>query len=155
MSASARTDGWTVDVASSTPIPVIIEDGVGDVIIEADKRRLARVVANLIDNAGKYGGGTTSVQLWRNTDSVLMAVEDGGPGIPDDERFVIFDRFSRGRAGGRRGYDTGVGLGLSLVAEHINLHGGRVWAEDRPDGHPGGRFVVELPISRPTEGEFA
>ena len=84
-----------------------------------------------------------------------MAVEDDGPGVPVDERFVIFDRFSRGGAGGRRGYDTGVGLGLSLVAEHINLHNGRVWVEDRPDGHKGARFVVELPIAEFPDEEFA
>ena len=65
---------------------------------------------------------------------------------------MIFDRFSRGGAGGRRGSDTGVGLGLALVSEHIHLHGGRVWVEDRPDGEMGARFVVELPI-QPDEDE--
>jgi signal transduction histidine kinase len=84
-----------------------------------------------------------------------MAVEDNGAGVPQDERFIIFDRFSRGSAGGRRGYDTGVGLGLSLVAEHVNLHSGRVWVEDRPDGESGARFVVELPIDDEPPGEFA
>jgi signal transduction histidine kinase len=39
-----------------------------------------------------------------------------------------------------------VGLGLALVAEHVNLHGGRVWVEDRTDGQEGARFVVELPV---------
>lgn len=143
-----------VDAASTEEIPVIVEPDTEDVIVEADKRRLARVVANLIDNAAKYGGGTTSVQLSRTLDSVLMSVEDDGPGVAVDERFVIFDRFSRGGAGGRRGYDTGVGLGLSLVAEHVNLHGGRVWVEDRPDGRPGARFVVELPLAPPLAEEL-
>ncbi len=136
-----------VVAASSTDIPVEVDPDTEDVIVEADKRRLARVVANLVDNAAKYGGGASRVHLSRTGDSVLMAVEDSGPGVPYDERFVIFDRFSRGGAGGRRGYDTGVGLGLSLVAEHINLHRGRVWVEDRPDGHSGARFVVELPVA--------
>ena len=59
---------------------------------------------------------------------------------------MIFDRFSRGGAAGRRGSSEGVGLGLALVAEHVNLHGGRVWVEDRADGEEGARFVVELPV---------
>ena len=48
--------------------------------------------------------------------------------------------------GGRRGAGTGTGLGLALVAEHVRLHGGRVRVDDRPDGEPGARFVVELPV---------
>ena len=49
-------------------------------------------------------------------------------------RDVIFDRFSRGSEGGNRASDSGVGLGLALVDEHVRLHGGRVWVEDRRDG---------------------
>jgi len=144
-----------MQLATSDDIEIVVEPDAEDVIIVAEKRRLARVVANLVDNAEKYGGGATRVHVSRTPTSVLMAVEDNGPGVPVDERFVIFDRFSRGGAGGRRGYDTGVGLGLSLVAEHVNLHGGRVWVEDRLDDEPGARFVVELPISDELEGEFA
>jgi len=120
-------------------------------IVVADKRRLAQVLANLIDNAAKYGGGEISVSLDRIGASIVLAVEDNGPGVPASERFIIFDRFSRGSAGGRRGQDTGSGLGLSLVAEHVGLHGGRVWAEDRRDGNPGARFVVMLPFGEMEE----
>ena len=112
----------------------------------ADKRRLARVVSNLIDNAAKYGDGATGIEISDLGESMQVAVEDRGPGVPPHERIVIFDRFSRGGAGGRRGSDSGVGLGLSLVTEHVHLHSGRVWVEDRADGEPGARFVVELPI---------
>lgn len=144
-----------VALASVDDVDVIVDADAEDVIISAEKRRLARVVANLLDNAAKYGGDEIRVRVSRAGESVLMAVEDNGPGVPPDERFVIFDRFSRGGAGGRRGYDTGVGLGLSLVAEHVNLHGGRVWVEDRPDGQSGARFVVELPIDDSIDEEFA
>jgi len=120
-------------------------------IVVADKRRLAQVLANLIDNAAKYGGGEITVSLDRVGNSILLAVEDNGPGVPASERFVIFDRFSRGSAGGRRGQDTGSGLGLSLVAEHVGLHGGRIWVEDRRDGKPGARFVVMLPFGEINE----
>lgn len=143
-----------VAVSGVDDVEVIVEPDAEDVIVLAEKRRLARVVANLLDNAVKYGGeGEIRVIVSRGEESTLMAVEDGGPGVPADERFVIFDRFSRGGAGGRRGYDTGVGLGLSLVAEHVNLHNGRVWVEERPDGHSGARFVVELPIDDGFEDE--
>ncbi len=120
-------------------------------IVVADKRRLAQVLANLIDNAAKYGDGEITVSLDRVDNSILLAVEDNGPGVPARERFVIFDRFSRGSAGGRRGQDTGSGLGLSLVAEHVGLHGGRIWVEDRRDGKPGARFVVMLPFGEINE----
>ena len=144
-----------VKIASTRDIPIDVEPQAEDAIVVAEKRRLARVVANLLDNAEKYADGATRVEVTCTADSVLLAVEDAGPGVPKDERFVFFDRFSRGGAGGRRGYDTGVGLGLSLVAEHVNLHNGRVWVEDRPDGKSGARFVVELPLDNEPAGEFA
>ena len=78
-----------------------------------------------------------------------IAVEDRGAGVPEEDRGVIFDRFSRGGAAGRRGSSEGVGLGLALVAEHVNLHGGRVWVEERSDGEEGARFVVQLPVKEP------
>ena len=141
------------DSSTTEDVPIEVHPNAEEAVILAEKRRLARVVANLIDNARKYGGGATRVEVYATLHSVQMAVEDGGPGVPLDERFVIFDRFSRGGAGGRRGYDTGVGLGLSLVAEHVNLHNGRVWVEDRPDGETGARFVVDLPLLPESEDE--
>jgi len=75
---------------------------------------------------------------------VRVAVEDHGPGVPELARRHLFERFYRGRASGRRGSSEGTGLGLSLVAEHVRLHGGSVWIEDAPGG--GARFVVELPL---------
>lgn len=120
--------------------------GVDLVSARLDKRRLVQVIANLIDNARKYGGGPTGIDLRLAGDMLEIAVEDGGPGVPPEEREVVFDRFSRGSAGGRRGDDTGTGLGLSLVDEHVRLHDGRVWVTDRLDGEPGARFVVQLPL---------
>ncbi|NUT48227.1 MAG: HAMP domain-containing histidine kinase, partial [Saccharothrix sp.] len=57
------------------------------------------------------------------------------------------DRFDRGTRAGSRGTDTGSGLGLALVAQHVQRHGGSVWVEDRPGG--GARFVVEIPEAHP------
>lgn len=137
--------------ASESPIPIVYDPAMAHSYIRADKRRLARVITNLIDNAAKYGEGATAIEVADLGDSMQIAVEDRGPGVPPHERIVIFDRFSRGSAGGRRGADSGVGLGLSLVTEHVHLHGGRVWVEDRPDGESGARFVVELPLDPEAE----
>ena len=121
--------------------------GMEATVLLADKRRLGRVVSNLVENASKYGDGEVRVSLDRHDGLVRLGVEDNGPGVIPAERKLIFDRFHRGRAGGRRGKDSGSGLGLALVAEHVGLHGGRVWVEDRPDSTRGARFVVELPVT--------
>ena len=135
-----------VQVSGHPDVPVELDAELAGTVVEADKRRLVRVIANLLDNAHKYGEGPTSVSLRRVEDGVQIAVEDAGPGVPADERSLIFDRFSRGAGAGRRGSGEGTGLGLALVAEHVRLHGGRVWVEDRLDGGEGARFVVELPV---------
>lgn len=135
-----------VSHSTDADVPVDLEAALAGVVVHADKRRIVRVIANLLDNASKYGGGATSVSLRRVDDGIRIAVEDRGDGVPEEDREVIFSRFARGSASGRRGASEGVGLGLSLVAEHVNLHGGRVWVEDRADGEPGARFVVELPV---------
>ena len=125
--------------------------GMEETVLMADKRRLGRVVSNLVDNASKYGNGEVRVSLERLDALVHLGVEDNGPGVIPGERKLIFDRFHRGRAGGRRGRDSGSGLGLALVVEHVSLHGGRVWVEDRPDSTRGARFVVELPVPEPDD----
>lgn len=122
---------------------------VGDLdhlLVVGDKRRLAQVITNLVDNASKYGAGCITVALEERSSAAYLSVEDEGIGVPEAERAVIFDRFSRGSAGGRRGQGTGSGLGLALVAEHVGLHGGGVWVEDREDGASGARFVARIPV---------
>lgn len=129
-------------------VPVDADPELTDTLVRVDKRRLSRVIANLLDNAEKYGDGATSVQVRLLDDHVRVIVEDNGPGISEAERSVVFDRFSRGSGSGRRSSGTeGVGLGLSLVAEHIQLQGGNVWVESRPDGESGARFVIDLAAS--------
>ncbi len=135
-------------VVAHSPYPAAQIDAgeLQHLVIQGDKRRLAQVVANLLDNATKYGGGTTRVELRDRGEWVLLAVEDEGTGVAPEERNVIFDRFSRGSAGGSRGAGSGSGLGLSLVTEHVGLHSGQIWVEDRRDGTSGARFVVMLPV---------
>jgi two-component system sensor histidine kinase MtrB len=141
-----------VSVLGGGGVPVRYDDEVSTVVVRVDKRRFARVLANLLDNADKYAGGATSVSIELLDDVVQIAIEDEGNGVAEGEREVIFDRFSRGSEGGNRASDSGVGLGLALVDEHMRLHNGRVWVEGRRDGRSGARFVVELPVV-PLESE--
>lgn len=139
-----------VSVSSAAATPVEIHERAGDMIISGDRRRLARVVANLIDNGRLHGGGELEVNVEKPPGEdppahVWIIVSDRGPGVAVEDREIIFERFARGGSAGRRSVTEGAGLGLSLVDEHVRRHGGRVWVEDRPDGRPGARFVVELP----------
>ena len=131
-------------------LPVEVAPGAEDVVVRVEKRRLERVVSNLLDNADTHGEGAVRISVERSPEGARFAVEDAGPGVDADERDRIFERFARGRAATRRGNDEGTGLGLSLVAEHLRLHQGRVWVEERPAG--GARFVVELPAVTPETG---
>jgi two-component system sensor histidine kinase MtrB len=135
-----------VSAATDADVPVSISADAAACTVQVDKRRLVRVIANLVENAARYGGGATLVDVALVDDDVRIAVQDDGPGVPEVDRDRIFDRFARGTdVAGRRGSGEGTGLGLALVREHVQLHGGRAWVEDRPDGERGARFVVELP----------
>ncbi|MDJ0768785.1 MAG: ATP-binding protein [Ilumatobacter sp.] len=139
-----------VAVSSEPDTPVTVAPRAEAVLINGDRRRLARVVANLIDNARIHGGGEPEVSIEvvdpdsEPVSRIRIVVEDRGAGVPDHERDLVFERFARGGVAGRRAGSDGAGLGLSLVDEHVRMHGGRVWVEDRADGEPGARFVIEL-----------
>ncbi|TWH69894.1 signal transduction histidine kinase [Micromonospora olivasterospora] len=90
-----------------------------------ERRRVAQVLANLLDNAVRYGAGPVAVRLSRAGDAGVIEVDDHGPGVPAEDRETIFDRFVRGRAAHDRGAGDGTGLGLALVAQHAAAHGGR------------------------------
>ena len=139
-----------VAVSSLPHTPVHVSERAEETLIRGDRRRLARVIANLIDNARAYGGGEPVVWLEvanapdEPISHLPIAVEDTGPGVAESERDLIFERFARGGTSGRRTGSEGAGLGLSLVDEHVRMHGGRVWVEDRLDGLSGARFVIEM-----------
>lgn len=122
--------------------PLVELDGAGP-WVAGDRRRLDRIVANLLDNAERHGGGAIRVGVLRREKVARIEVDDAGAGVPERLRERIFERFARGELEGNRGAAGGSGLGLALVAQHVALHGGRVWVEDRPGG--GARFVVEIP----------
>ncbi|SDP94984.1 HAMP domain-containing sensor histidine kinase [Lentzea jiangxiensis] len=128
-------------VATRTPVALDLEPAV----VLGDRRRLDRVLTNLLDNAERHAGGAVLVSVRPRGSSVRLAVEDAGPGVPEPLREEIFERFTRGR----NGDDPGSGLGLALVREHVRRLGGRVWVEDRSPC--GSRFVVEL-VLRSSDG---
>lgn len=110
--------------------------------VEADARLLARAVGNLLRNAQKYAQGQIVLSARRSPEQIEIAVDDNGPGIPEQERERIFDPFyrldrSRDRATG------GFGLGLSIAQKAVVLHGGTLRVESSALG--GARFVILLP----------
>lgn len=109
-----------------------------------DQRRFEQVLTNLLDNAERHGGGPVAVRIGQEETIRYVEVDDDGPGVPPDDRAGIFARFVRGRAAHARGDHDGTGLGLALVAQHVQAHGGTVVVTDRPGG--GARFRVELPV---------
>ena len=126
-----------VAVSSLPQSKLTVSDRAEGLIMHGDRRRLARVVANLIDNARVHGGGAPEISVTEAEGEgeplahVWIVVEDHGPGVPIEERSLVFERFARGAVAGRRSSSDGAGLGLSLVDEHVRMHGGRVWVEDR------------------------
>ena len=109
----------------------------------ADRVRLERVVANLLDNARRHGKGLVRLGVLRHEGRARIEVDDAGPGVPADAREHVFERFARGSPADREATDSGAGLGLALVSQHVRRHEGHTWVEERPGG--GARFVVELP----------
>jgi len=106
-----------------------------------DPVRLEQVITNLLDNAVKFSpnGGAVTVGLGRGEDGgIQLSVTDQGLGIPFDQRDGIFDRF-------RQAHLSGMGLGLYITREVVELHRGSVCIEE-PE-HPGARFVVSFPPS--------
>jgi signal transduction histidine kinase len=111
----------------------------GPASLAGDPLLLAQAVGNLIDNALKYTAekGTISVETTRRADGTIeIAVADDGPGIPDDEKSKVLERFYRSD---RSRCTSGAGLGLSLVAAVARLHGG---ALTLADNHPGLRATL-------------
>lgn len=129
--------------ARRSPTPVEVQVTGTHTMLDLDPRRYEQVLANLLDNASKHGGGAIRIVLSVTDDQAVLEVDDAGPGVPVDERTLIFDRFARGRAACARGGTDGTGLGLALVARHVLAHRGTVVVQDAPGG--GARFRVVLP----------
>jgi signal transduction histidine kinase len=115
------------------------------VSLAGEERLLRRAVRNLIENARRYGGGAVEVTLAGEGDGAVLRVSDRGPGVPPAYRERIFEPFFRMPGHAER--EGGVGLGLALVRQIAERHGGRVSCEPRAGG--GSSFSLHLPAQRP------
>ena len=125
-----------------------IEVQADSVLVDLDPPKVERILDNLLGNAVKHtpAGTVIRVRVEETNEGALLAVDDGGPGVPDHDRQAIFELFNRGPESPETA-PAGAGVGLSLVAQFAALHGGRVWVEDNADG--GASFNVLLPRERP------
>jgi signal transduction histidine kinase len=115
------------------------------VALETDRRRLERIVGNLVGNAVEHGGGA---QVWvgRDGGSALVEVADSGPGIPPEHLTHVFERFYK--ADPARS-SAGSGLGLAIARENARLLGGEIEVASRPGAT---RFTLRLPVTEPLPG---
>jgi PAS domain S-box-containing protein len=137
--------------------PIAAELDVGDrglvldlepIVVSVDRAKYERIVANLLANAVRHTPEDSSirVELRRHDDSAVLAVEDDGPGIPEESLPTLFEPFVQGPDSANHP-QPGTGIGLTLVREFAALHGGSARAANRPAG--GARFEVVLPCEPP------
>ena len=133
--------------------PLAKEQGVGLTLslyeqnvpsMNLDRDRINQVLSILLDNARNHtpAPGKIELELTVHRNNVQIRVSDTGPGVPDNEKRRIFERFYRSeKSRSHRGH---FGLGLSIAAEIVKKHNGRIWVQDATIG--GAEFVVELPL---------
>ncbi|MEX3952941.1 response regulator [Paraburkholderia sp. EG287B] len=116
--------------------------------VTGDAIRVAQIISNLLSNAAKYTaeGGQIALRLEADVYEILIRVRDNGIGIAPDELPYVFELFMQSREAVKRA-DGGLGIGLALVRELAELHGGSVSAHSDGLGH-GSEFVVRLPLAR-------
>jgi NtrC-family two-component system sensor histidine kinase KinB len=124
------------NVSFETAIPEV------GMTIAGDQTKLSWAVSNLVANALRYTphGGRIGIEATAQDNVVLLSVSDTGPGIPPDQQERIFERFTQSAEGGDFG---AAGLGLAIVRDIVQAHGGRIFLESEV-GH-GSRFTLELP----------
>ncbi|WP_342676988.1 HAMP domain-containing sensor histidine kinase [Methanofollis sp. UBA420] len=121
----------------------ILYDGT-DAVVVADNL-LGEVFANLIGNSLKHGGDGTEIRIAvaDRGDKVEVSVEDTGPGIPDDLKGAVFERFRRGRTKA-----SGKGLGLHICRSLVTWYGGTIRADDRVAGRPGEGAAIRFTLRK-------
>ncbi len=115
-----------------------VADGAGR--IRGDEDRLMQVLTNLMSNAAKFSprGGRVQLSAEPKDGAVLISLSDDGPGVAENQRDVIFERYHTGDSSGR-----GEGIGLSICMDVATAHGGRIWVEESRQG--GALFRLLLP----------
>lgn len=136
----ARSIGPTIAATSGRDITIHTPGQSDSTDAEVDAVRLEEVIVNLIDNAVKYSPSDMPIDIdvSATADSVRISVRDRGPGISKEERERIFEPFYRAATN-----QPGVGLGLHIAKDIVELHGGTLTVEAPPDG--GSRFVICVP----------
>ncbi|WP_243359570.1 sensor histidine kinase [Fundidesulfovibrio terrae] len=119
--------------------------------VMADTEHLRQALLNLIGNAVKFSppGSTVkaSLQLADGGNQLLFSVVDSGPGIPEGEQPLVFNKYYRGEQ--LKKSADGIGLGLSIAKNIVEAHGGKIWLSSRPGR--GSTFFFTIPIARETE----
>jgi two-component system sensor histidine kinase KdpD len=126
------------------PLSVGIDPGM--TLVECDAVLIERVLANLLENAGKYTPAQTPVEVLVRADDgdLLVSVRDRGPGVAKGQEELIFEKFTRGHA---ESATPGVGLGLAICRAIVEAHRGRIWVE--PTAPQGATFTFSLPLGTP------
>ena len=133
-------------------LKVSVEPGLP--LVRCDAVLLAQLLDNLLDNAFKHGGGEVGLQAFRRGGRVVLAVHDGGPGVPEHWRSRIFDAFQRAPAATPNASNSrGAGLGLAVCRAIARAHAGDLVVGDRPGG--GASFELSLPIELVPAGDDA
>jgi signal transduction histidine kinase len=146
LAASAEASRATIDAHGHTLVIVPPEE---DLNVEGDFDRLTQVFSNLLSNAAKYtnAGGTIELRSGREGAAAVVSVADSGIGISPSDLSGVFEMFSQVRS--HRGHaEGGLGIGLSLVRQLVEMHGGSVQVESPGDGG-GSTFSVRLPLTEP------
>jgi two-component system phosphate regulon sensor histidine kinase PhoR len=116
-----------------------------DLVVEADRDHLSRILINLVENAAKYASNSAvELYAWERPSKAVLAVVDHGPGIPEYEKERVFERFTQIDQSDTRS-KGGTGLGLSIVKSLAEVMHGAVRVESTEGG--GATFVVELPLA--------
>jgi signal transduction histidine kinase len=121
------------------------DEATRDVIVLGDRLALRRIVANIIDNAVKYGH-VARLRLQVKNPAIVLTVDDEGPGIPADRRQAMLEPFNRLETSRNRA-TGGAGLGLAVVRSLVEAHDGTIALMTAPGG--GTRVRIELPVFRP------
>jgi signal transduction histidine kinase len=114
-----------------------------DLVVRADPEALERILVNLISNAAKYSEppGVIRVGAERGERGAVVSVSDQGPGIDAAHHARIFERFFR--VPGETAVQRGTGVGLAIVRQYVELHGGKIWLDSALGA--GTTFRFELP----------
>lgn len=118
----------------------LLRTGDEPAVVLGDPTLVARALLNLLDNAKKHAHGVSALVIEQKKGEIVLAVDDDGPGFTDGDLPKVFETFVRGE----RSAGSSLGLGLSLVQRIARAHGGRAWAENRPQG--GARVAFSLSL---------